>query len=163
MVSGMKRKLRDYKTKTLMMIVIGVLFAAVVAGLILWDAPRNKVEFIFERAAIERATRAYFQAEMEHNLQQVYAQLAPSSTYKQTHTYREFLQDVGDSPVRIQAYRIVDIYRFRNNDNRGNYPAVEKMVQVEVDVDLHFTDTGRKSTYNYCFTFLKERGGWYKG
>ena len=159
----MRRKLKDYKLKTVIMIGIGVLFMAVVAALILWDAPRNKVEFIFERASIEQACRSYFQAEMEHNLQQVYARLAPSSTYRKTHTYREFLHDVGDSPVRIQTYRIVDVYRFRNNDNRENYPAVEKMVQVEVDIDLHFTDTDRKSTYNYCFTFLKEKGVWYKG
>ena len=160
----MGQKLKDYKRKTLMMLGIGALFIAAVAALIVWDTPRNKLEFVFfERAAIEQAARAYFQAEMEHNLQQVYAQLAPSSDYKKIHTYREFLQDVGNSPVKIQTYRIVDIYRYRNNDNRKNYPAVEKMVQVEVDIDLHFTDTGGKSTYNYCFTFLKEKGVWYKG
>jgi len=60
----MRRKLKDYKLKTVIMIGIGVLFMAVVAALILWDAPRNKVEFIFERASIEQACRSYFQAEM---------------------------------------------------------------------------------------------------
>jgi len=80
MVRGMGQKLKDYKRKTLMMLGIGALFMTAVAALIFWDVPRNKIEFIFfERAAIEQAARAYFQAEMEHNLQQVYAQLAPSS------------------------------------------------------------------------------------
>jgi hypothetical protein len=164
MVSKMRRKLKDYKLKTIMMIGFGVLFMAVVASLIFWDTPRNKVEFIFfERTSIEQAVRAYFQAEIEHNLQQIYARLAPSSNYRKTHTYLEFLQDVGDSPVKIQTYRILDIYSFRNNENKENYPAVEKMVQVEVHIDVNFKDTGMKNTYNHCFTFLKEKGVWYKG
>jgi hypothetical protein len=144
--------------------IAGIVFAAfAIAGLVIWDAPRNKVELVFERDAIEQAVRAYFKAEMERNYQQVYAYLAPSSIYRKTHSYREYLKDVGNSPVRIQRYRIVDIYRLRDNDNRENYPLVEKFVQVEVDVDIRYSDTDTKATHNYCFTFLKEKGIWYKG
>ena len=100
---------------------------------------------------------------MERDFKKVYAYLAPSSAYKKTHSYEAFLKDVENSPVRIQTYRIVDIYRLRDNDNRENFPLVGKFVQVEVDVDIRFTDTGAKSTYNYSFTFLKEKGVWYKG
>jgi hypothetical protein len=151
------------KKKTKIAIIVSAVIIAVVAVLVIWDAPRKKVEFILEKRAIERATKDYFKAEMERDFKQVYTYLAPSSVYKKTHSYEAFLKDVGNSPVRIQTYRIVDIYRLRDNDNRENYPLVDKFVQVEVDVDIRFTDTGAKSTYNYSFTFLKEKGVWYKG
>jgi len=156
-------EMEQSRKKTIKMAVIAALLAFAAAGLFLWDVPRNKIEFVMEKSGIEQAARAYLQAEMERNLEQVYARLAPSSTYRKTHNYEEYLRDVGDSPVRIKSYKIVDIYRFRDNDNRENYPAVDKLVQVEVDVDVSFTDTGKKSTYNYCFTFLKEKGVWCKG
>ena len=151
------------KKKTKIAIIVSAVIIAVVAVLIIWDTPRKKVEFILEKRAIERDTKDYFKAEMERDFKQVYAYLAPSSVYKKTHSYEAFLKDVGNSPVRIQTYQIVGIYRLRDNDNRENYPLVDKFVQVEVDVDICFTDTGAKSTYNYSFTFLKEKGVWYKG
>ena len=121
------------------------------------------MDLLLERDAIEQAVKAYFKAEMEQNFKQVYTYLAPSSDYRKTHSYQDFLNEVGKSPVRIRKYRIVDIYRLRNNDNRKTYPSVDKFVQVEVDVDIGFSDTSANSTYNYCFTFLKEYGVWYKG
>ena len=151
------------KKKTRIVITVSAVIIVVVAALVIWDAPRKKVEFILEKRAIEKATKDYFQAEMGCDFKQVYAYLAPSSTYKKTHSYEQFLKDVGNSPVKIETYRIVDIYRLRDNDNRENYPLVDKFVQVEVDVDIRFTDTGAKNTYNYSFTFLKEKGIWYKG
>ena len=151
------------KKKTKIAIIVSAVIIAVVAALVIWDAPRKKVEFILEKRAIEKAIKDYFQAEMERDFKQVYAYLAPSSIYKKTHSYEEFLKDVGNSPVKIETYQIVDIYRLRDNDNRENYPLVDKFVQVEVDVDIRFTDTSAKNTYNYSFTFLKEKGIWYKG
>ena len=148
------------KTTKIAIIVFAI---AAVAGLVIWDTPRNRVELFLERDAIKQAVKTYFKAEMERNFKLVYTNLAPSSDYRKTHSYQDFLNDVGSSPVRIQSYRIVDIYRLRNNDNRETYPFVDKFVQVEVDVDIGFSDTGANSTYNYCFTFLKEYGVWYKG
>jgi len=156
-------RLGKMKKKTKIAIIVSIVIIAVVAVLVIWDVPRKKVEFIIEKIAIEKVTNAYFQAEMERDFKQVYAYLAPSSAYKKTHSYDQFLKDVGSSPVRIETYRIVDIYRLRDNDDRGKYPLVDKFVQVEIDVDIRFTDTGAKSTYNYSFTFLKEKGVWYKG
>jgi hypothetical protein len=141
------------------LIVIGIL--AVAGGLFIWETPGQKVALILERPAIEQTARAYLQAEKENNYKQVYAFLAPSSDYRKTHTYEEFLKDAGNTPKKIRTYQIVDIYRLRDNDNRRNYPLVEKFVQVEVDIT--FIDTGENSIYNYCFTFLKEKGTWYKG
>jgi hypothetical protein len=151
------------KKKTKIAIIVSAVIIAVVAVLVLWDAPGKKVEFIIEKVAVEKVTNAYFKAEMERDFKQVYTYLAPSSAYKKTHSYEQFLNDVDPSPVKIETYRIVDIYRLRDNDDREKYPFVDKFVQVEVDVDIRFTDTGAKSTYNYCFTFLKEKGVWYKG
>lgn len=150
-------------TRKKIIIIVSTIGLILAAALIIWDAPREKVEFLLEKSAIEKAVKDYFQAEMSRNYRQVYAYLAPSSDYRKTHSYEEFLKDVENSPVRIQTYRIVDIYRLRDNNNKENYPAVEKFVQVELDVDIKYSDTGEKSAYNYCFTFLKEKGVWYKG
>jgi LPS O-antigen subunit length determinant protein (WzzB/FepE family) len=146
-------------TRKKIIIIVAAIVLLLATALTIWDAPRKKVELLLERNAIEQVANAYLQAEIARNYQQIYAYLAPSSDYRKTHSYEEFLS----SPVRIQTYRIVDIYRLRNNDNRANYPAVEKFVQVEVDVDIKYADNGEKSAYNYCFTFLKEKGVWYKG
>jgi len=144
-------------------IVAAIILLSGVAALVLWDGPRYRLELIFERHDIEQAARAYFKAEMSRDYRELYAYLAPSSTYRRTHTYGQFLADVSGSPVAIDAYHIVDIYRLRGNHDPATYPAVTRFVQVEVDVDVGFSDTGTKSTCNYCFTFLKEGDRWYKG
>jgi len=145
-----------------MKIIIVAFTIILVAGLIFWDVPRNKVELFLERNAIEKSAHAYLKAEMEGNSQQVYAFLAPSSTYKQTHSYEEFIKDIaGYPPMAINTYKIIRIYRLRDNDNRQNYSGVDKFVQVEVEVA--FTHAGPDSIFNYSFTFLKEKGNWYKG
>jgi hypothetical protein len=143
-------------------IIILVLAALIVSVFALWDAPRNRVEMFLERDAIEKTAQTYLKAEMEGNAQKIYAFLAPSSTYKKTHSYEEFLQDIAEHPpAAIDTYKIVGIGRLRDNDNRKNYPGVDKFVQVEVDVT--YTHAGPDSIYNYSFTFLKEKGNWYKG
>jgi hypothetical protein len=143
--------------------IAAVLIAAGIASLTLWDKPRYRIELALERADIEQAAQAYFKAEMERDYKKLYTYLAPSSTYRRTHTYDQFLQDVSGTPVTIRTYRIVDIYRLRGNHDPATYPAVKRFVQVEVDVDVGFTDTGTTSSCNYCFTFLKEGDRWYKG
>jgi len=143
-------------------IIILVVAALIVSGFVLWDVPRNKVEMFLERDAIEKVASTYLKSEMEGNSRQVYAFLAPSSDYRKTHSYEEFLKDIVDNPpMAINTYKIVDIYRLRDNDNRKSYPAVDKFVQVEVE--LTFAQAGPNNIYNYSFTFLKEKGTWYKG
>lgn len=143
-------------------IIIFVFAALIVSGFALWDVPHNRVEMFLERDTIEKAAHAYLKAEMEKNPQQVYALLAPSSDYKQTHSYEEFIKDIAGYPhIAISTYKIIRIYRLRDNDNRQNYPGVDKFVQVEVEVT--FKHTGQNSIFNYSFTFLKEKGNWYKG
>ena len=143
-------------------IIIGVIAIILAAGLLIWDVPRNQLEMLLEKSAIEKAALDYLQAEQEGDRRQAYALLAPSSDYKKAHSYEDFLQDIGNyPPVQIGSYQIVGIYRLRDNDNRQSYPDVEKLVQVEVDIT--FQHTGENSVFNYSFTFLKEKGTWYKG
>jgi hypothetical protein len=149
--------------KKTILITAAVIVAAGIAALALWDGPRYRLELALERDTIEQVARAYFKAEMARDYKKLYAYLAPSSTYRRTHTYEQFLKDVSGSPVGIRTYHIVDIYRLRGNHDPATYPAVKRFVQVEVDVDVGFADTGTTSTCNYCFTFLKEGDRWYKG
>jgi hypothetical protein len=146
-------------------IIIMMLAALAVASaiLVIWDAPGNKLGLLVEREAIEKTVQAYFKSEMDRNFKEVYAHLAPSSTYRKTHTYQEYRKEAEKSPVIIRTFRIVDIYRLRDNDNRKDYPFVDKFVQVEVDVEINLKGSATKSAYNYSFTFLKEKGAWYKG
>jgi hypothetical protein len=143
-------------------IIIVVFVALVIAGFALWDVPRNTVAMFLEKDTIERTARAYLNAEMQKDPGRIYAFLAPSSDYKRSHSYEEYLKDIAENPsLSINEYKIIRIYRLRDNDNRKNYPAVDKFVQVEVEVI--FANTGPNSIYNYSFTFLKENGKWYKG
>jgi hypothetical protein len=143
--------------------IIIIAFAAlIVSGFALWDAPRNKVALFLEKGAVEKAAQAYLKAETGKDSRQVYALLAPSSDYKKTHTYEEYLKDIAiNPPAAINTCKIIRIYRLRDNDNTENYPNVDKFAQVEVEIT--FAHSGPSSIYNYSFTFLKEKGNWYKG
>ncbi|HNQ65249.1 MAG TPA: hypothetical protein PK842_09645 [Smithella sp.] len=147
------------KTVKILILACAVL---VVFGLVIWDAPRNRLELFLEKSVIEETARNYLTAEMKKDSRQVYALLAPSSDYKKTHTYEEYLKDIAEnSSAALNTCKIVRIYHLRDNHNRHNYPAVDKLVQVEVEVT--FGHAGPNSIFNYSFTFLKEKGKWYKG
>ena len=142
------------------MIIVGA--ALVISGFMIGYASRNKVVLFLEKDTIEQTVRSYLNAEIKKDSRQVYDLLAPSSDYRKSHTYEEYLKDVvANPPLSINEYKIIRIYRLRDNDNRQNYPGVDKFVQVEVEVI--FTHSGPNTVYNYSFTFLKEKGRWYKG
>jgi hypothetical protein len=142
---------------------LGIAACALFLSAVFFDWPREKIEMAFERPRIEKALRDYFAAEMGRDWDKVYRSLAPSSIYRRTHTYAQFMDDMKSSPVRIVKYSVVGIYGLRPNHDPSAYPAVERFAQVEVDVDVGFADTNSTSTCNYCFTFIKEGGRWYKG
>ncbi len=143
-------------------IIIIVGAAMMISGFMIGDASRNKVVLFLEKDTIEQTVRSYLNAEIKKDSRQVYDLLAPSSDYRKSHTYEEYQKDVAaNPPLSINEYKIIRIYRLRNNDNRQNYPGVDKFVQVEVEVT--FTHSGPHTVYNYSFTFLKEKGRWYKG
>lgn len=133
----------------------------VIAGLV-WPAPLNRMQMLLEERAITRAAERYFQAEMSGDTRLIYSLLAPSSIYRKTHSYEDYLKELHIyPPVKIMTYRIVRLTRLRQNEDRATYPDVDKMVQVEVDVT--FAHGGSNMVFNYSFTFLKEKGNWFKG
>jgi len=145
------------------MAVLVVCLVVLATVLLAFDKPRTYFALCWERPRIEQALKIYFAAEMAKDYDKVYQCLAPSSPYRQTHSYQDFIKDMQTSPVKIVDYKLVDIYDLRPNYDRRRYPRVERLAQVEVDVTILFTDTRRKSSANYCFTFLKEGGAWFKG
>ena len=89
--------------------------------------------------------------------QAVYDHLAPSSAYCATHDYAAYLTEAEASPVRIVAYRILNIAGIRDNEDRQAWPGVEKFARVEVDLEFRYVDTGETAQVNFDFTFLKEK------
>jgi len=143
-------------------IIILIFSALLISGFVMWDVPRNTLALFMEKETIKKTAHSYLDAEMKKDSRRVYALLAPSSSYKRTHSYENYLQDIKENlPLSMNDYKIIRIYKLRDNDNKENYPAVDKFVQVEVEVT--FADSAPNSIFNYSFTFLKEKGRWYKG
>jgi len=117
---------------------------------------------LFEKPTIERAVHDYFDAEIHRDLKKVYEYLAPSSSYRLSHTYEEYLAQMESSPVRIKAYDLIEIHDLRTNEDSEHYPSVEKFVRVEMEITFFYTDTEEDLTVNFDFRFIKERGRWYK-
>ncbi|MGC9323461.1 MAG: hypothetical protein ACP5G0_01815 [Desulfomonilia bacterium] len=142
---------------------LGITVIILVSGVLFFDTPVRTIEMVFERPRIEAAIQDYFAAEMSEDYEKLYQCLAPSSHYRRTHTYEDFLAEMQSTPVKIVEYKVVDIYGLRPNHDPEAYPAVDRFVQAEVDITLLFTDTNARALYNYCFTFLREGGTWLKG
>jgi len=118
---------------------------------------------VSEEIAVRDAAAKYLDAEVRRDLPAVYACLAPSSVYCATHDYEAFLAEAQASPVRIVGYKILRIAHVRDNEDRKGFPRVEKFAHVEVDVTVFYKDTNEKADINFGFTFIKEKGQWYKG
>lgn len=142
---------------------VGIALCVLAATLLFFDKPRGVIEMVFERPRIEQALRDYFAAEMGRDYDRVYRSLAPSSDYRKTHSREDFMADMRSNPVRIVKYTVVGIYGLRPNRDQAAYPAVERFAQAEVDVELRYGDSKESTLCNYCFTFLKEGGTWFKG
>jgi hypothetical protein len=129
------------KNRTLILAVAAAaVLCALIVALLVFERPRYFLEMLYERPRIEQALHAYFDAEMKGDLDAVYRCLAPSSIYRQDHTYG-----------------------LRPNHDPQSYPGVERFAQVEVDVILEYADTHQSAECNFCFTFLREGGQWFKG
>lgn len=151
--------------KTFIAIIVSLVLISIVASVVLLpsDSLRNRIQLYFERDEISQSVKRYFTFEMNRDLENLYNCLARSSIYRQSRSYEEFMEDVQYTSVRITRYEIIGIYRLRNNDDCEAYPHVQKFVDVEVEVTLFFSDTGRTSQRNQLFTFLKEENRWLKG
>ena len=126
-------------------------------------APEGKLSFFLEKPRIEKAVERYFAAEIDKNCKDVYDCFAPSSIYRSTHTYGEYLEHAHSSPVRIKQYHILNIHDLRGNHDKSTFPTIEKFVRVEVDITWLHDDTHKTMEVKQDFTFIKEGGKWYKG
>jgi hypothetical protein len=116
-----------------------------------------------EGRAVAEAARSYLEAEVRRDFDAVWALLAPSSVYCETHDYRAYREEAERSPVRIERFDIVRVVGIRPNQDPARFPKVERFADVEVDLVLYFTDTGTRTEVNHRFTFIREGGRWYKG
>ncbi|HDP25139.1 MAG TPA: hypothetical protein ENN34_06820 [Deltaproteobacteria bacterium] len=148
---------------TVILGVLGLTLVILASVVLFFERPIKAIEMVFERPRIEAALRAYFAAEMSEDYERLFLCLAPSSHYRKTHSYEDFLAEMRSNTTKIVEYKVVDIYGLRPNHDPETYPAVERFAQAEVDITLLFTDTNARALYNYCFTFLKEGGAWFKG
>ena len=123
----------------------------------------GRMGLFLEKPRIEKAVERYFAAEISRNHENVYGCIAPSSIYRSTHTYGEYLEQAQGSVVRIKNYHILNIHNLRGNHDKGKYPEIEKFVRVEVDITLLNNDSNETMEVNQDFTFIKEGGTWYKG
>ena len=160
MMKRFKRRVEFFRCGMAAAVILcGVVFFA--EGLCAESFPQNSATQ--EETAVLEAAKKYFDAEMAGNHPAVYASFAPSSTYCASHDYKAFLAEASASPVRITEYKIVRVAHIRNNEDQMNLPQVEKLATVEVDVVVFYQDTKEKAQINIGFTFIKERGKWYKG
>lgn len=114
-----------------------------------------------EKAVLE-AARQYLDAEVKKDHPRVYACLSPSSAYCTSHSYEEYLKEALSSPTSVKDYRIIKITYITENDDRGKYPTIDKFAEVEVEVVIFYSDTGKSAEVNIGFIFVKEGGKWYK-
>jgi len=140
-----------------------LVLSLVLIGVLSLSPARSRVSLYLERGSIEQAVQRYFACEMNRDFENLYNCLAPSSVYRQSHSYQDFLADVENSPVKVLEYTVVGIYNLRANHDSQTYPGIDKFVQAEVEVILYYTDTNQKAHCNQCFTFIKEGGMWLKG
>ena len=163
------RFLTTKTSKYRLQLALGIITAAIILGISGFPAsgicaePSAGTSISSEETAVLEAARKYFDAEVARDLPTVYRCLAPSSAYCASHDYEAFLAEANTSPVRIVEYKIVRIAHIKNNDDLKGFPLVEKFAYVEVDVVVHYKDKNEKADVNFGFTFIKERGKWYKG
>ena len=115
-----------------------------------------------EAQAVMQAAINYFDAEVRRDYASVYGCFAPSSDYVRLKNYEQYLGDVKKAGDRVVKYRIVAISYIEKNSNRLLSINIEKVAEVETDVTLLNTETGKRSDVNIGFIFLKEKGKWYK-
>lgn len=144
----------------------GVLLGVLLAMGVLWGtvadaAPEGPPAD--EGRVVERAARAYLEAEVRRDFDAVWAILAPSSVYCETHDFQAYRAEADRSPVRIERFKILRVADIRPNHDPRRFPKVERFADVEVDLVLLDTDTGTRTEINYRFTFIREGGRWYKG
>lgn len=127
------------------------------------EGARERIVLLGEKGAIEEAAGRYLEAEVKQDYRAVYESLGPSSVYRKSNTYDQYLAQARGAPGRLTGYKILRISRLTENHDRKSYPGIDRFVRVEVEVRFEQTDSKRQTEANYDYTFIKEGGKWYKG
>ncbi len=115
-----------------------------------------------ERARLIARAKEYFDAEMTGDYKRVWEMLAPSSLFKNTYSYAEYVEIAQASGIRVSTYDVEEVMDISDNSDPKRLPHVEKIGLIRVHVNLT-DDKGKNSEHWSIFTFLKEGGTWYKG
>ncbi len=115
-----------------------------------------------EEQEVLQAARDFLDAEIRRDYPAVYACFAPSSVYRRTHTYRQYLDEAKTAPFHVVEYKIIRISYIEDNKDPKSITTAGRIAQVEVDVTFAYEGSGRRSVVNIGFIFLKEGGKWYK-
>lgn len=115
-----------------------------------------------EEQAVLQATRDFLDAEIRRDYPAVYACFAPSSAYRRTHTYRQYLDEAKAAPFHVVEYKIIRVSYIEDNNDPKSITTATRIAQVEVDVTFAYEGSGHRSVVNIGFIFLKEGGKWYK-
>lgn len=108
------------------------------------------------------SVRAYFDAELAGDVTKVWDMLAPSSAFRRAYSYPFFVELFKDNAIRLRAYTIEKVLEISDNEDKVRMPLVERVASVQVHVVLSDKD-GKRFGRTSAFTFLRERGRWYKG
>jgi hypothetical protein len=151
---------RDYNMVSRIVCIMGVIFfAGIIFNGVIDRAVSGAVP---DNVAVLAAARQYLDAEVKKDYPRVYACLSPSSAYCAAHTYEAYRKEAVSSPTCVTGYRIINVTYIKENDDREKFPHVEKFAEIEVEVILFYSDTGKSSEVNIGFIFIKEGGKWYK-
>ncbi len=115
-----------------------------------------------EEKAVLQAARAFLDAEVRRDYPAVYSCFAPSSAYRRTHTYQQYLDEAKAASFYVAEYKIIRVSYIEDNKDPKSITTASRIAQVEVDVTFAYEGSGRRSVVNIGFIFLKEGGKWYK-
>ena len=113
-----------------------------------------------EIAAVRHAAEQYLSAEKDGNLEKVYGLLAPSSDFRRNYSFDQYRIIVADKSVRLADYDIREVTGLNSETGR---PELEMLADVLVLVRMFDPLTGLTTERETVFTFVKEKGVWYKG
>lgn len=115
-----------------------------------------------EEQEVLQAARDFLDAEVRRDYPAVYACFAPSSLYRRTHTYRQYLEEAKAAPFHVVEYKIIRVSYIEDNKDPKSITTASRIAQVEVDVTFAYEGSGHRSVVNIGFIFLKEGEKWYK-
>jgi hypothetical protein len=122
----------------------------------------ERISMTAEQQEVAAAARRYLEAEVKRDYPEVFRSLYPASEYRRVHDFQAYLAEARSTPVRIEAYEVLQISSIMENPDPNILPDVDGFARVEVDVRIRYSDNGQQNLVNYAFPFVRAGGKWYK-